>query len=81
MPSYRSRELVVDAQQWTGSNTEDLKGWLGDSLLGESSEGLEVRTPYGRTTIKPWWMIVKQSEATVMVASEEAFTFLFARDG
>ena len=40
MPKYRKKPVVVEAIQWTGSNLEEIRNFVGSDLIEEYVEFL-----------------------------------------
>ena len=48
MPKYRKKPVVVEAIQWTGSNLEEIRNFVGSDLIENYIEHFDIE----RTLIK-----------------------------
>ena len=59
MPMFRKRSEPVEARQWTGSNTREIREWLGYAYVGRSPLELLIENRDGRVMVDPGDWIVK----------------------
>ena len=43
MPKYRKKPVVVEAIQWTGSNLEEIRNFVGSDLIEECVELFDIK--------------------------------------
>jgi hypothetical protein len=43
MPKYRKKPVVVEAIQWTGSNLEEIRNFVGSDLIEEYVEFFDIK--------------------------------------
>lgn len=43
MPKYRKKPVVVEAVQWTGSNLEEIRNFVGSDLIEEYVEFFDIK--------------------------------------
>lgn len=43
MPKYRKKPVVVEAIQWTGSNLEEIRNFVGSDLIEEYVELFDIK--------------------------------------
>lgn len=43
MPKYRKKPVVVEAIQWTGSNLEEIRNFVGSNLIEEYVEFFDIK--------------------------------------
>lgn len=49
MPKYRKKPVVVEAIQWTGSNLEEIRNFVGSNLIEDCEELFDIKRELQKT--------------------------------
>lgn len=49
MPKYRKKPVVVEAIQWTGSNLEEIRNFVGSNLIEDCQELFDIKRELQKT--------------------------------
>jgi hypothetical protein len=79
---YATRELTVEAVQWTGDNTEQVRAFAGDRFLFADGGRVWVRLSHGPWELCPRdWVTREPDGPGLWVHSEGAFASLWEPAG
>lgn len=76
MTTLTSKSVTVEAEQWTGELTDQLKEFIGDDLV--QGDPLIVSTPEGPMPVRTGYWILRWTDGTLLINSpssrERAYT-------
>jgi len=64
MPKYRKKRVVVEAIQWTGSNLEEIRNFVGGDLIEDWMEFFDIKRELKKMLVS---IAINTLEGTMMV--------------
>lgn len=73
MSRYRKKPVVIEAEQWSGSNWHQMLAFAGGGNVSTDGEHLMVHTLEGTMVAPPGWWIIKGVKGEFYPCDPEIF--------